>query len=92
MQDIQRYARILYKIPGGGGATLPSPAPRHHGQDWHRRLGAGLGGAAPPPGILYILVYLCTSWIDLSDFNLSESCFPFFVREFYNVIQFLHDF
>ena len=33
------------------------------------RLGAGPGGAAPPPlGILYILVYLCISWIYLDIF------------------------
>ena len=38
-----------------------------------RRLGAGPGGAAPPPlGILYILVYLCISWICL------DICFVIF--------------
>ena len=34
------------------------------------RLGAGPGGAAPPPlGILYVLVYLRISWIYLNKFG-----------------------
>ena len=69
IQDIQRYTSIS-KIPSGGGAAPPGPAPRRPGPDRGPRLGAGPGRAAPPPlGILYILVYLCISWIYLDIFG-----------------------
>ena len=32
IQDIQRYTKI-YKIPSGGGAAPPGPAPRRPGPD-----------------------------------------------------------
>ena len=38
------------------------------------------------PWVPCIFVYVCT------DFNLSEDCFPIFLRIFYQFIQFLHGF
>ena len=43
--------------------------PNSHGTDRDRHLGAGPGGAAPPPlGFLYTLVCFCMSWIYLDIF------------------------
>ena len=54
------HMQDMYEIPEGGGAALLGPALRRHGTDLDQRLGAGPGGAAPPPpGILpIILVYI----------------------------------
>ena len=69
IQMYPRYTKI-YKIPSGGGAAPPGPAPTRPGPDRGLRLGAGPGRAAPPPlGILYILVYLGISWIYLNIFG-----------------------